>query len=88
MSIATFFTRLAVFLALCVVWYFNLLLVALPLTVWYLYHFRAYDLIVLGLCIDIYFWSAIFMPYYTVGFLGAVLLIEVIKPRLRRHQLV
>lgn len=61
------------------------MLVAIPLSVWYLYNFRAYELVGLGLCIDVYFLFTPTLPYYTLGFLGAFILMELLKPRLRKN---
>ena len=79
--------RIIVFITLVFLWYFNVLLVAVPLTIWFLYNFRAYELIALGLLIDIYFWSPVITPGYTGGFLLSVIGMELLKPRLRNREL-
>lgn len=79
--------RIIVFITLVFLWYFNVLLVAVPLTIWFLYNFRAYELIALGLLIDIYFWSPVITPCYTGGFLLSVIGMELLKPRLRNREL-
>lgn len=76
--------RALTFLTLAVVWYFGNFFIAVPMTIWYVYNFRAYELVLLGVLIDAYFLSEIAIPYYTLGFLGAVILMELTKPSLRK----
>jgi hypothetical protein len=87
MIVTSLLTRSLIFFTLAIVWYFNVLLIAVPLTFWYMYNFRAFELIALGLLIDVYFWSPALTPYYTVGFLAAVAFMELLKPRLRKNEL-
>ena len=83
MSTGSVVTRIVAFFTLSIMWYFGSMIIAVPLSVWYLYHFRAYELVVLGVLIDAYFLSGVGIPYYTVGFLGALWCMELLKPRLR-----
>lgn len=86
MSFSPLLIRTLVFITLGIVWYFAVWLIAAPLTLWYVYNFRAYELVVLGLALDGYFLSAPAFPYYTVGFLGLCISIELLKPQLRSNQ--
>jgi hypothetical protein len=88
MSTSSIFIRTSIFITLCIVWYFGSILIAVPLTVWYLYNFRAYELVGLGVLIDAYFLSQLSIPYYTLGFLTAVTCMEVLKPSLRRTDII
>lgn len=71
---------------LTILWYANVLIVAIPFTVWYLYQFRAYEIIFVGLLIDLYFQVGFSTPWYTVMALLAVIFMEVTKPFLRKHK--
>lgn len=55
MSTGSVVIRTVTFLTLSIVWYFGSMIIAVPLSVWYLYNFRAYELVVLGVLIDAYF---------------------------------
>lgn len=88
MTSSSVFIRLVTFLTLCIVWYFGSMLISVPLTVWYLYNFRAYELLALGILIDAYFLSALSIPYYTLGFLAAIVFMELLKPSLRRTNII
>ncbi|MBY0538051.1 hypothetical protein K2P47_01480 [Patescibacteria group bacterium] len=80
--------RIVTFLTLCIVWYFDSVIIAVPLSVWYLYNFRAYELVLLGLFIDAYFLSSLGLPYYTLSFLAAVIFMELLKPSLRNRDII
>ncbi len=82
------FIRVLTFSTLCFVWYFAIWLVAAPLTIWYVYNFRAYELVVLGIYIDAYFLSQLSIPYYTLGFLALVIFMEILKPSLRKRDII
>ena len=45
--------------------------------------FKAYEFIVLGVLIDMYFMPIRLIPVYTISFVGAYIIVEVIKPRLK-----
>lgn len=83
MTFKHFITRLIIFALITLAWYFGLLLLSIPLTLWYLYQFRALELISIGILIDSYFLEPWSIPYYILGFVFAVLLAELLKPRLR-----
>jgi hypothetical protein len=79
-----YLTRGFLFGLLTFVWYFNILLVAVPLSLWYLYHYRAYEFIFLGVLIDIYFLPETLVPLYTLIFTSTVVGMEFLKPQLRK----
>lgn len=82
------FIRIFSFIILSLLWYFGMFIVAVPLTVWYVYTFRAYEIIFLGIVIDAYFLSTVATPYYTLGFLGGFIFMELLKPSLRKTDVV
>lgn len=82
------FIRTLTFITLSLVWYFGLFIIAVPLTIWYLYTFRAYELVFLGILIDAYFLSTVSIPYYALGFLGGFICMELLKPSLRKTDMV
>lgn len=88
MSTGSVLIRTVTFLTLSIVWYFGSMIIAVPLSVWYLYNFRAYELVVLGVLIDAYFLSSVGIPNYTVGFLAALVCMELLKPRLRHNDII
>lgn len=76
--------RIISFLCLATAWYFDVWWLAIPLLAWHCYHYRAYECVLLGLCIDVQFMNRVGIPWYTLGALGAVVFAEVLKPMLRR----
>ena len=87
MTAATTLIRGLTFATLTLVWSFGFLWLAVPLSVWYIYQFRAYELVVLGVLIDVHFLTTTALPLYTAGFLMAVGIMELLKPRLRQNNL-
>lgn len=83
MTSKTFFIRLLSFFALTLTWYFSALIVAIPLSLWYLIQFKAFEFIVLGILIDLYFMPITLIPVYTICFAGAYIILEIIKPRFK-----
>ena len=83
MTSKTIFVRLLSFFTLTVAWYFSVLIVAIPLSVWHLVHFKAYEFIMLGVLIDMYFMPLRWFPLYTICFTGAFIIMEIIKPRFK-----
>lgn len=79
--------RFFTYLAITIFWYFSFWWCAVPLTIWFAYQFRAYELIILGLLIDIEFSVIIDKPWYTLSFLGLFIIMEWLKPRLRNRKL-
>ena len=79
----TLFIRILSFGALTTAWYFSLLLIAVPLSLWHLVQFKAYEFIALGILIDLYFMPIRLIPVYTICFVGAFVIMEIIKPRFR-----
>jgi hypothetical protein len=88
MTTRSVFIRAVTFLTLCIVWYFGSMIIAIPLTVWYVYNFRAYELVALGVLLDAYFLSQLSIPYYTLSFLVAVMGMELLKPSLRKSDII
>jgi hypothetical protein len=87
MSFSATLIRSIVLLTLITLWYFAIILIAVPLTMWYLYNYHAYELILAGIAIDAYFLTSVTVPLYTLGFASAVFCMEVLKPRLRNNNL-
>ena len=79
----TLFLRILSFSILTVAWYFSILILAIPLTLWHLLQFKAYECIVLGILIDMYFMPIRLIPVYTICFAGAYIILEIIKPRFK-----
>lgn len=79
--------RIICFSIIALVWYFNVLLVAVPLSIWYAYQYQSYEIIILGVVIDIYFMAFSSLPYYTLGAVGLVCGMQILKPFLRTKQL-
>ena len=88
MSSSALLIRLCTFFTLTIVWYFGFFWVAVPLSIWYCYSFRAYELVLLGFLIDAYFITTLTIPLYTTSFLALFLAIEFLKPRLRKNDIV
>jgi hypothetical protein len=86
MTTTQFFIRSLFFLTIMSSWYFGLGWLGLLLSLWYLYHYRAYELILLGLFLDIQFSVMPHLPVYTPLFLGLFLLSVWIKPKLRQRR--
>lgn len=87
MTSGTLFIRFTLFFILTLVWYFNVLVMAIPLSVWYMYQFKAVELVLLGLLLDIYFLTDFTLPIYTAGFSLAILFMQILKPRLRKNEI-
>ncbi len=79
----TLFIRLLSFFSLTVAWYFSVLIVAIPLSLWHVVHFKAYEFIALGVLIDLYFLPIRLIPVYTISFAGVYIIMEIIKPRFK-----
>ena len=77
----TLFIRLLSLGTLTIAWYFSLLFIALPLSLWHLVQFKAYEFIALGVLIDLHFMPIRLIPIYTIFFAGAFIIMEIIKPR-------
>lgn len=80
----TFFIRIFSFFLITLAWYFGALIIAIPLTLWHLVQFKAYECIGLGILIDLYFMPITLIPIYTLCFIGIFFIIEIIKPRFKR----
>lgn len=83
MSTKQLFLRGVSFIALITAWYFGVWQLGIVLLLWQVYHYRAYECIMLGILIDAQFMSTEGIPWYTVGFSATVLLAELLKPLLR-----
>lgn len=57
-------------------WYFGAWLFALPVTLWYVLRYPAYELCIIGALLDIQFYTGDFVPYY---FFGAILLVTIFR---------
>lgn len=84
MTTRQFLIRTGSFIVLTLVWYFDVLWLAILGTLWYSYYYRAYELIVLGVLIDVQYRSGVSIPYYTLGFTLLCVAAEWLKPKLRR----
>jgi len=78
----TYFLRALLFLIITVLWYVGLWWVSLPLCLWYTYRYTAYELIVLGVCIDIQFQVYTSWPYYSIFGTTLVIIVEWLRPHL------
>lgn len=78
-----FFIRMCSFLILSGMWYFGILFLAVPATLLYVYHYRAYELPLLGILLDIQFLVAT-IPWYAIVFSVFFVASELLKPLLRR----
>ena len=83
MTTRQFFIRAVIFLCLMVAWYLDVWWLGSVLLVWYCYQYRAVEVVVLGILIDVQFTVGTVVPWYTLCFAGAVLLSESLKPLLR-----
>jgi hypothetical protein len=68
-------------------WYFSFWLLAVPFLFLYTYRFQAYELIGVGLLLDMQFLPSGYIPYYTLFFTSFVICAEWIKPQLRARSL-
>lgn len=67
-----------------IIWTFiaGLFFLALPSTILYMFFFRGFELIVVAVLIDGYFQAFYTFPWLSVCMVGAVFLIDFIKPQL------
>ncbi len=86
MTTRQFFTRVISFLCLLVAWYLDVWWLGSILLLWHCYHYRAYEVIVLGILIDVQFTTGLTVPWYTLGFSSALLFSESLKPLLRTNK--
>ena len=66
-------------------WYFNVWWLAIPLLAWHCYHYRAYEIVLVGLAIDVQFMYHVGIPWYTLGALLTLVCAELLKPMLRQQ---
>jgi hypothetical protein len=59
--------------------------IAVPLAIWYMLQYSAYELVLAGFCIDVYFAPTFLLWYYTLAALGVVIFGLFIRPRVRRE---
>lgn len=52
---------------------------SIPVILWHLFRFSAYELLFVAMCIDMYF-GAHTWPYYTMGAIGGLLLLTWLRP--------
>ncbi len=79
-----FILRSISFLCLVTAWYFDVWWLGIPLLVWHCFHYRAFECVVLAICIDVQFMTGLTLPWYTIGALASLVLAELIKPLVRR----
>lgn len=79
--ISSLFIRIGLLLLTAGLWYMGLWPIAIVLTLLYFIRYLAYEMIILGLIIDIHFMTGI-IPWYTILFCVIFLLSECLKPRL------
>jgi len=74
---------LRIFLGLLVAgfWYSGWVVLASIVTVLYAFRYTAYELVVLGWCLDVQFMTGS-VPYYTIVSAGFFVCVEWLKPRL------
>lgn len=60
----------------------GLFVVAIPLALGYIFYFRGFELIFIAIMIDAYYQAFYSFPWLSVGTIGAVFLIDFIKPHL------
>jgi hypothetical protein len=79
-----FIIRSISFLCLVTAWYFDVWWIGVPLAFWHFFQYRAYECIVIAICIDVQFMTGLTLPWYTIGALSAFVLAELLKPLVRR----
>lgn len=77
-----FIVRSMFFLLITVLWYTGLFWLSLPLCAWYCYRYDGFELIVLGVCIDVQFQVYGGWPFYTTASFVVVFLLQWLRPRL------
>lgn len=82
-SLRQWLVRIGGFIALAACWYFAFWWGAIPLTLLYMWRYAAYELIFLGILIDIQFLPGTIFPYYTTVFTAFVCLALLLKPFVR-----
>ncbi len=83
MTVTYIIVRCISFITLASGWYFDVWWIGIPLMLWHCYHYRAYELMVLGVLIDIQFLVLYSVPWYTIGFTLVFAAGEYIKPLMR-----
>lgn len=79
---SNYFLRGIFFFTIVILWYVGGFWISLPLCIWYSYRYTAYELVVLGVCIDVQFQSYISWPLYTTVSLSLVVALEWLRPHL------
>lgn len=64
-------------------WYYGAWLIAVPLTLWYVILYPAYELCLIGALVDIQFYTGDFTPYYTSGSIVLVFIFRTFLPLVR-----
>ena len=54
---------------------------ALPLAIWHIFRFSAYELLGLAVCVDVYFGAGQW-PYYTLSTIGLLLGVAWLRPQM------
>ena len=85
MTLTQLLIRIISALCIMVALYLDVWWLAGFITIWHVYQYRAFELIVIGLCIDIQFMAGIGIPWYTIGGMSIVLGAELLRPMLRNN---
>ncbi len=75
--------RVSIFLIIMTCWYFAFWWGAIPATLFYLWRYTAYEMVFLGILIDMQFMPGTIFPYYTLVFTVSVILSVLVKPYVR-----
>lgn len=77
-----FLLRVIFFLLIIILWYYGLFWLSIPLCAWYCYLYDGYELIVLGICVDVQFQVYVTWPFYTIVSVAMVFSLLWLRPRL------
>ncbi|PJC56040.1 hypothetical protein CO026_02430 [Candidatus Kaiserbacteria bacterium CG_4_9_14_0_2_um_filter_41_32] len=76
------FLRLFLFLIITIFWYVGLFWYSLPFLFWYSFKCQPYELLLIGLLIDVQFMTISTLPMYTLFSFGWIILIAWLRPKL------
>jgi len=80
-SFQTYMIRIILLLGVMNAWYFGAWFLGIPLTLWYLFHYPAYELCVVGALLDIQFYTGDYIPFYCMSAVVLVILFQMLVPR-------
>jgi hypothetical protein len=72
------------FICLVTAWYFDVWWLGAPLLVWHSFHYRAFECLLIAICIDVQFMNGYTWPWYTIGAVLVLVAAEAMKPLVRR----